>query len=182
PPTPTARRGIVMGHDSTYAADLLDHELAQRRETGYDVTEIERQRAALGADASAGELLELLDALEELPPPADWPYDEPSERAAIEAWYPTEPESGPTPGDELRDRLAGAWLGRIAGNMLGKPIEDGDHWTRDRIRSYLELCNAYPLTDYLPVADPMPPGYELRGNWIETTRGRINGSSRDDDV
>lgn len=171
-----------MGHDSTYAADLLDHELAQRRETGYDVTEIERQRAALGADASAGELLELLDALEELPPPADWPYDEPSERAAIEAWYPTEPESGPTPGDELRDRLAGAWLGRIAGNMLGKPIEDGDHWTRDRIRSYLELCNAYPLTDYLPVADPMPPGYELRGNWIETTRGRINGSSRDDDV
>src|SRR5690606_31096471 len=108
PPTPTARRGIVMGHDSTYAADLLDHAPAQRRETGYDVTEIERQRAALGADASAGELLELLDALEELPPPADWPYDEPSERAAIEAWYPTEPESGPTPGDELRDRLAGA--------------------------------------------------------------------------
>ena len=35
------------------------------------------------------------------------------------------------------DRVLGGWLGRIAGNMLGKPVEQGDYWTRDRIDRYL---------------------------------------------
>lgn len=50
---------------------------------------------------------------------------------------------------ELADRILGGWLGRIAGNMLGKPVEQGDLWTRDRI-DYLRQAAALPLTDYLP--------------------------------
>lgn len=171
-----------MGHDSMLASDLCENELAQRRETGYDVSEIERQRLRLGSDATEADLLGLLDDLEKLPPPTDWPYEEPADLAAIEATLPADTDVAVGAGDELRDRLAGAWLGRIAGNMLGKPIEEGDHWTRAHIRAYLELCDAYPLTDYLPVPAVVPAEFELRGNWVETARGRVNGSSRDDDV
>ena len=80
------------------------------------------------------------------------------------------------------DRVLGGWLGRIAGCNLGKPVEDGDDWTAARIRAYLELADAYPLRDYVPALDPMPEGYRLRDCWTETTRGRVHGSARDDDI
>ncbi|MFD7611440.1 ADP-ribosylglycohydrolase family protein [Streptomyces sp. NPDC059828] len=80
------------------------------------------------------------------------------------------------------DRILGGWLGRIAGNMLGKPIERGDYWTRDRIDRYLRLTHALPLTDYLPEPPPGADGFELRPDWRGCVRGRIHGSCRDDDV
>jgi ADP-ribosylglycohydrolase len=84
----------------------------------------------------------------------------------------------------LRDKILGGWLGRIAGNMLGKPVERGDHWTRDRIDRYLRRVGALPLTDYIPVTDPPPDPAEftLHRDWPLCTRGNIHGSARDDDV
>ncbi|MDL2077020.1 ADP-ribosylglycohydrolase family protein [Streptomyces sp. GXMU-J15] len=84
---------------------------------------------------------------------------------------------------EIEDRVLGGWLGRVAGNMLGKPVEQGDLWTRDRIDRYLRRADALPLTDYLPE----PPtnsddAFELRPEWRSCVRGRIHGSCRDDDV
>ncbi|MEU3524700.1 ADP-ribosylglycohydrolase family protein [Streptomyces sp. NPDC038707] len=82
----------------------------------------------------------------------------------------------------LADRLHGGWLGRIAGNMLGKPVEQGEVWTRDRIDRYLRRAAALPLTDYLPEpADPAEAA-ALRPEWRCCVRGRIDGSCRDDDV
>ena len=68
--------------------------------------------------------------------------------------------------------------------MLGKPVERGDHWTRDRIDRYLRRADALPLTDYLPALDPPPDPaeFELRPQWPQCIRGRIHGSCRDDDV
>ena len=83
---------------------------------------------------------------------------------------------------DVADRILGGWLGRIAGCNLGKPIENGDFWTPERIRSYLELADAYPLRDYIPALDPMPEGFQLNPSWPETTRGRVHGSARDDDI
>jgi ADP-ribosylglycohydrolase len=83
---------------------------------------------------------------------------------------------------DLADRILGGWLGRIAGCNLGKPIENGDFWTPERIRGYLELADAYPLRDYIPALDPMPEGFQLNPSWTETTRGRVHGSARDDDI
>ncbi|GGP58735.1 hypothetical protein GCM10010278_39650 [Streptomyces melanogenes] len=72
------------------------------------------------------------------------------------------------------------------GNMLGKPVERGDHWTRDRIDRYLRRADALPLTDYLPDPDLLPPAapgeFELRPEWRQCVRGRVHGSCRDDDV
>ncbi|GAA4215904.1 ADP-ribosylglycohydrolase family protein [Actinocatenispora rupis] len=173
-----------MPHDATHLADLLDAELDQAAETGHDVTAVRARYAALGATPAAADLAVLLDELagaDHLGPGADR-YEEPSALAAITAGWPGDDDT-PAPLDDRYDEaVRGAWLGRIAGNMLGKPIEEGDHWTRDRIRSFLELSGAYPLTDYVPVPDPVPAGYVLRDNWTETTRGRVDGSSRDDDV
>ncbi|MEV6104003.1 ADP-ribosylglycohydrolase family protein [Streptomyces sp. NPDC051940] len=85
---------------------------------------------------------------------------------------------------DLLDRVYGGWLGRIAGNMLGKPVENGDHWTRDRIDRYLRRANALPLDDYLPALHPPPDPveFELRPEWPLCVRGQIRGSCRDDDV
>ena len=87
-------------------------------------------------------------------------------------------DTGPT----LADRILGGWLGRIAGNMLGKPVEQGEVWTRERIDRYLRRAAALPLDDYLP--GPLTEGdrRDLRPEWRSCVRGRVHGSCRDDDV
>ncbi|MEU9154304.1 ADP-ribosylglycohydrolase family protein [Streptomyces sp. NPDC048417] len=87
-----------------------------------------------------------------------------------------------TAGPDLADRVLGGWVGRIAGNMLGKPVERGDVWTRERIDHYLRQAAALPLTDYLPEPADESDGGELRPEWRQCVRGRIHGSCRDDDV
>ncbi|MEV7391437.1 ADP-ribosylglycohydrolase family protein [Streptomyces sp. NPDC091215] len=82
----------------------------------------------------------------------------------------------------LADRVLGGWLGRIAGNMLGKPVERGDLWTRERIDGYLRRSGALPLTDYLPEPVDETDALALRPEWRQCVRGRIHGSCRDDDV
>jgi ADP-ribosylglycohydrolase len=167
-------------HDALVPAELLVAEIAQRRESGFDVDEIvETANATDPADHTA--VLRLVDAMADSTRTADWKYEEPEPlddiRAAAES-------AARAAVDEARhaEQVRAAWLGRIAGCNIGKPIEEGDHWTVDRIREYLELADAYPLTDYVPRLDPMPAGFELRDNWPETTRGNVDGSARDDDI
>ncbi|MFG2575025.1 ADP-ribosylglycohydrolase family protein [Streptomyces sp. NPDC048481] len=85
-------------------------------------------------------------------------------------------------GPELADRVLGGWLGRIAGNMLGKPVEQGEVWTRERIDRFLRRAGALPLTDYFPEPADDEDTRLLRPEWRECVRGRIHGSCRDDDV
>ncbi|MGW4568850.1 ADP-ribosylglycohydrolase family protein [Streptomyces sp. NPDC004561] len=85
-------------------------------------------------------------------------------------------------GPDLADRVHGGWLGRIAGNMLGKPVEQGEVWTRERIDGYLRRAEALPLTDYLPEPADAADAAALRPEWRDCVRGRIDGSCRDDDV
>ncbi|MEV7344655.1 ADP-ribosylglycohydrolase family protein [Streptomyces sp. NPDC093544] len=169
-------------HQAHDPRELLRWELAQRKESGYALGDLASagQHAADGADAA--EARRILDALNAAGRDETWAYEEPEDLGAILA---TLPDPGPVTaiGDaELRDRVMGAWLGRCAGCNLGKPVENGDHWTAQHLRSYLELADAYPLRDYIPVLDPMPEGFELREFWPYTTRGRIAESARDDDI
>jgi ADP-ribosylglycohydrolase len=173
-------------HDPLSLHDLVGDEIAQRRETGHDVASVAQRYTAAGpAETSA--LERLYAELSELTPPVDWPYEEPSDLPGIMATLPApatpdEATASLVDADTLPDRILGGWLGRIAGCNLGKPVEWGDHWTSAHIRDYLERAEAWPLRDYFPVLDPMPPGFDLRDNWPQTTRGRVDGSARDDDI
>ena len=167
-------------HNVLDLADILSDELAQRRESGFDVGDLDGPVRDATSNGSAGEQEKLLDELEQRPLLTDWSYEEPSDWSGILSALPASPSSTTAIDDEtLRDRLAGAWLGRCAGCNLGKPVEG---WSREKIARYLEAADAYPITDYLPQLDPFPEGLTLNWCWPETTRGNIRFMARDDDT
>jgi ADP-ribosylglycohydrolase len=169
------------GYDPLSARDLLHDEILQRQETGYDVDDIiEQANRTDPEDRDA--VLALVDALADTQQANDWGFEEPEGLPAIRDSLPELPAKREVDSSKLQDRIHAAWLGRIAGCNIGKPVEKGDHWTVEHIREYLTLANAYPLRDYFPALSPMPEGFELRDNWTETTVGRVNGSARDDDI
>jgi len=156
---------------------LVHDEIVQRAEEGADTTGfMERWQQAKEADA----LWSLYRDLTALPIREDFPYEEPSDLSAIRQAR----DEGVRRlmmvicGEDLLDRLYGAWLGRVAGCMLGKPVEG---WSHERIRQYLQGANAYPMTDYLPAETHTPPeGVPQPYTWC--TRGYIHGGERDDDT
>lgn len=163
--------------------DLAWHEINQAAELGHPVDAFREQYRRLQQDGGGAEAyLRLLCEVEALEPPAWAREGEPLDLAQILATLP-QPSGLPTvsPG-RLPDQILGAWTGRVVGNMLGKPIEFGEHWTREVIADYLVSVDAYPLEDYVPVDPDSPVIEHFIDNWPQTTRGRVNGSSRDDDI
>lgn len=156
---------------------LARGELDQAEETGRDVAALRARLAALrpGDDAA---LLALYNETLDLPVPADWPHFEASDLVTISAALPD--PSPVTEPDRLEDRIAGAWTGRVIGNMMGKPFEIGP--TRASIRAYLEPLGRYPLTGYVPFADGADRGQLGMWGFEQVTEGRVDGAIRDDDV
>lgn len=167
--------------DPLIAGDLLFDEILQRRESGYDVDAIVARAATIDPDDREA-VLALVDEMTSATRRDDWSYDEPDALDAIRATWSSRPPAVAVDPDVLGDRIHAAWLGRIAGCNVGKPVEMGSHWTVERIRDYLELADAYPLDDYFPQIDPVPEGFELRENWPNTLKGLVDGSARDDDI
>ena len=167
---------------------LLEQELAQRRESGFDTSEVRARIAGTDVkDLTSAEAEDHLAALAIATPVSDWPYVEPTDLEAIVAEFPRDPfGDGVTAGaalpDDLDDRIAGAWLGRCAGNCLGKPVENGDIWSPDALRDYLTATGNYPINDYVTNSPTMPEGLRLVGNPMETTTGNIRYVPRDDDL
>ena len=77
----------------------------------------------------------------------DFPYVEPDDLPSIRAERPNPIRLRPWKGSrkEFTRRVHGAFLGRVAGCMLGKPVE---FWTRARIRAIAEGTGNWPLQDY----------------------------------
>jgi ADP-ribosylglycohydrolase len=161
--------------------DLLSDEFVQRRQSGYDVADLEDPILQASTNGSVAECERLFELLEEAPRREDWAYEEPSELREIRSVLPEAPSLPELEFDEdcLHDRLQAAWLGRCAGCVLGKPVEG---WDRETIRSYLQLARAYPLDDYVPRLEPMPYGYEMHPSWPEVVRGSVRFVARDDDI
>ncbi|GAA2933730.1 ADP-ribosylglycohydrolase family protein [Microbacterium luteolum] len=171
----------VEGYNPSDVRVLLSDELDQRRQSGYQVTDVVSEANLIDAtDREA--VLALVDALEDSARSGDWTYEEPTPLADIEATLIQKPAHHDVDLVRAHDGIHAAWLGRIAGCNLGKPVELGDYWTVDRIADYLRLTDSYPLRDYFIKLDPQPEGFELRRNWPETTRGNVAGSARDDDI
>jgi ADP-ribosylglycohydrolase len=160
---------------------MLSCELEQRREAGADLRSVEDEARAALEGASPGAIEDALLHLEETPLRGDWSFEEPSGWDEILQSLPIAPATSSLSLSEgaVRDRLHAAWLGRCAGCNLGKPVEG---WDRANILRYLELAEAFPIADYIPVLDPFPDGLALNACWTETTRGNIVAMARDDDI
>lgn len=89
----------------------------------------------------------LMDQAASLPFRADYPYVEPSDLEGIRAERPDGPRKfrKKLKDADLRDRLLGAWQGRCAGCLLGKPVEG---WRSSQMWPFLKDQGRYPLKDY----------------------------------
>lgn len=78
---------------------------------------------------------------------------------------------------DLKDKIYGAWLGRCAGCLLGKPVEG---WSKEKIERYLKEVGEYLLQDYFP--KPKSKEYEIHPESKGALRGHITHMIRDDDI
>jgi ADP-ribosylglycohydrolase len=164
--------------------DYVRNELSTREEQGCDVKALREKLEKIPLEPP-DVAYEQLDALyreaETLTPTEDFPYREPSDLSEIRAERP------PAPRDyrdrlsekDLEDKIHGAWLGRIAGCILAKPVEG---WSRQQIEHYLNFYDAYPLTDFIPYEEGVVPEGERKPGLLDCTRGRIERGARDDDT
>lgn len=152
--------------------NILKDELTQRHEEGFDTSGIE-----IDENVTIDQLDNWFERLANLPKRADFPYEEPSALAAIRAARPDGPRQLTRP-DDLQDKLLGAWAGRAAGCLLGKPVEG---LSRTDIETYLRAADAYPLNDYVPLIENAPVKLHQSAR-RGCTKGTITEFVRDDDI
>ena len=163
---------------------LVKDEITQRKEEGYDVTEIEA-RFQKTAEKTISELNESLSALGSSLPRPDFPYKEPSQLDEIKAERPKKPMKivVTLSDDELYDKIYGGWLGRCAGCLLGKPVEG---LSKEQIEEWLKTAHAYPLRDYFPplpdLPEDAPDWLKKRSSRLPVLSGHITRMARDDDT
>jgi ADP-ribosylglycohydrolase len=164
---------------------LLGEEIIQRREEGYDVTEIEKRFRSSMEEASFEEFCGLLAALEKCELRPGFPYTEPSDLPTIRDERPQGPRSInlKISDRELLNKVLGGWLGRCAGCLLGKPAE---FLNKEQIKEWLTIADAYPLKNYFPPVPNLPSNAPV---WLKyrlmnpgVLLGQINGMPRDDDI
>jgi ADP-ribosylglycohydrolase len=163
---------------------LLHSEIVQLREEGCDTRELEAemQRVRKSLEQQAVALYETLyGQAAELAPQPGFGYVEPSDLAGIRAARPDGPRRvGAPPSDEhLADRILGAWLGRCAGCMLGKPVEGR---TKAQIDAILAAAGEPELTDYFPPIPDAPADLHWHAPDNLLLRGNITHGVRDDDT
>ena len=81
--------------------------------------------------------------------------------------------------EEYKERLSGAFFGRCAAVILGKPLEMG--MNRLQIKEYLESLNEYPLNDFVS-AYSEKLNKRLREDCIYSTKGNVKFAQPDDDI
>lgn len=180
------RQAVDEGRDLTSVQAEFDRLLSVPKPSSGRFLDGERDEAWL---AAAGELV---DRVQTLPQRADYAYIEPSDLQAIQAARPATPDLPAWKGSEaeFRRRLHGGLLGRMAGCMLGKPVEG---WNRASIEATAKVTGNWPFADYLRVPseeedaalDKLSPRRRLPRNnsWVHAvTKGGIDRMTEDDDI
>jgi ADP-ribosylglycohydrolase len=160
-------------------------EWEQSTDEGRDLSALEPEFMQLAgrdlendADAQRRAHVLLLDVLRQ-PLRADYGPVEPDDLIEIRAARPAGPRVLEAGADHLEDRLLGAWLGRCAGCLLGKPFEG---WRSDRQWGFLRATGSYPLTRY-PSADvPATIAEEYRLDSTAAWPDRVERMPEDDDL
>ena len=173
------------------ADDLVTYELRQQEEDGHDVAPFRERWQRLKQEPqeqrkAQREAHRLLDELAALPLPPEVAEREPSTLLEIRAQRPAVSASLPQlalADAELLDRIAGGWLGRAAGCLLGKPVEK---IPREGIKMILQSNGTWPLSDYI-TAQGIPDALLKKYPWNrhsgkESLRENLVGMTEDDDL
>ena len=165
---------------------LFLEEYVQLNDEGYDLTDapkLSEDKSTLANGETGDEAwkraYDELWALTKHPLRPDYPYVEPNGFEEILAAAAERPELIPTDEAEYTRRIKGAVLGRIAGVILGKPLES--NYNAQTVRQYLIGANAYPLNDWVPAASE-GTGMRARGDCWPSTKGHIAYAQPDDDI
>ncbi|MDM8008413.1 MAG: ADP-ribosylglycohydrolase family protein [Phycisphaerae bacterium] len=159
---------------------LLKEEIRQRREEGCRVIGFDRRIRRAGK--AVDKLNAAYDDLMALKPEPRLAKCEPNDLAGIRRLRPPGPRriKSPTSTARLRDRLRGAFLGRCAGCLLGKPVED---WHRDRIFKALKKDHRFPLDYYFESSTIRAGGKPFHPAGVTyCTFGHFDHMERDDDT
>lgn len=167
--------------------ELLQISFQQALDEGCDpeqVQALQKRAAAFGPpddEATREQYLHLVNEIEALPVRDDLAQAEPSDLAGIVATRPAPLPSAGAHLDErtLRDKILGAWLGRCAGCMLGKPVEGRP---KHVIEAVLKAADAWPLDDYFPYVAEPPAGLGFEPAPKSWHKGHIACAVRDDDT
>lgn len=102
-------------------------------------------------EAAARALCDEMHTMAPKGPKDGYPFVEPSDYASIVRESPCVKADKKRPADpEMLKKLEGAWLGRIAGCLLGKPTEG---WLRDFVYPLLKATDNYPMHKYIQKRD-----------------------------
>ena len=172
--------------------DLVGHELRQAREEGKDVDDVEQRWFAAGGAPAPGRgasqepvapelrslALDLLDELDALPRPLAA-----AEPDGFEEILAAADPAARQDARDLPERIAGAWLGRAAGCVLGKPVEN---IPRAGIRAIAEATGNWPVRGWF-TAEGLPDEVSERWPWNRASRPtslaeNIDGIPEDDDL
>ena len=131
-------------------ADGLENELAQLQEEGRvvpgeltrEIEETLKMPEGREKNERAVTLFERGQAL----PYAGGVNPEPDDLAGIQALAKGNPAPAAYDRETLYDHVYGAWLGRCAGCLLGKPVEG---WRTPQLHAYLRATDNFPLKRYI---------------------------------
>lgn len=136
-----------------YSADIMT-EYNQSIEEGLDIAKYEEFFKV--ADAlPAGEFRSnvgdaIFNLIQNAKTVEGYKYNEPSELCEIKKLRKPHPISGNVNPDTLSDKIHGAWMGRIAGCYLGKPVEG---MRTNELWPLLKNSGNYPMTRYIKSSD-----------------------------
>lgn len=131
---------------------MLRDEWRQCMDEGKDVAAFEELSRVISENAgetdcrsAAAELGALMQCAQQR---ADYPFVEPSDLEDIKSVRPSRrhPFQNTLSREQLSNKLAGAWIGRISGCLLGKPVEG---WHRNVLYPVLKMTDNYPMKKYI---------------------------------
>jgi ADP-ribosylglycohydrolase len=179
----------------TQPEDLVPHALRAATLDGVEIGDLAEKWVAAGGslvppvtgatpEPGSPELQTLgraiLSEVDDRRPPAELSRAEPDDQDEILAL--ASPRPVPVSGD-LADRIHGAWLGRAAGCLLGKPVEK---ISREGIRAIARSTGNWPISTYFTEVG-LDPDLAARHPWNRRSRltslvENIDGMPEDDDL
>lgn len=173
--------GAMVFYDIPQLLEVVRLEIQQRDEEGYEVSGCRETLQSL-TRPSKRKIYRLYGDIVSSPPRPDFGYQEPDALPDIQKSRPNGPRTASIAitSNDLYDRIYGAWLGRVAGCVLGKPLQAG--WPKAQVIEYLKLANSYPSAGYVPRVVPPPPGFEFKAETTGVFLGEIEGAPDDDDT